>query len=80
MVYDITASASVGDRGVQVEAGPETPEHLAMIAARGDDRPEHRGEGVPGTSSQSAQLPYSVVSPTRVSPTSNTTASITLAK
>jgi hypothetical protein len=34
--------------GVEVEARPELLERLAVVAALGDDRPEHRREGVAG--------------------------------
>ena len=65
--------------GGQVKAGPEVLERLPVIHPERDHSAEHRRERMPGTPSQSAHVPYSRVSSTSVSPTSNTTAPITQA-
>jgi hypothetical protein len=62
--------------GVEIEVGVKVLEHLAVVLTAGNDRAEHRREGVPRMPSQSAQVPYSWVSLIRTSPTSNQPAQI----
>ena len=61
---------------VQVKAGTKRLERLAVALAPSNHNTEHRGQGMPWHSKPVRHVPYSRLSSTEHSPTSNTTARI----